>query len=70
MVRLEIADYCGNCDKFSATVSSETIFADGDVFPMFTVRCENRNLCESIKEYMERKDKNNGKSHDHPGQTR
>ena len=52
MVRLEIADYCGNCDKFSATVSSETIFADGDVFPMFTVRCENRNLCENIKEYL------------------
>ena len=55
MVRLEIADYCGNCDKFSATVSSETIFADGDVFPMFTVRCENCNLCESIKEYLHKK---------------
>lgn len=60
MVKLDIADYCERCDKFRPDISSETLFADGDVLPMFTVRCENKNLCESIKDYLERKEENNG----------
>lgn len=59
MIRLEVADYCGECRDFKPDVQ-EPVRAFGDfdgvVFQSDTIiLCGHRHRCERIRRYLEKK---------------
>ena len=62
MIRLEIADYCNNCQEFEPEVYSQALCGvdnDGilNEYHETIIRCERRRLCEDIKNYLEKQTK-------------
>lgn len=55
MILIKVADYCNNgCEQFKPVVTRGPLkgFNDPDTY----VRCEHRNLCEYIHDYLDRKE--------------
>ena len=57
MIRLEIADYCNNCQEFKPEVYGQNLYGNGDEYHETIIRCEHRRLCEDIKNYLEKQTK-------------
>lgn len=52
MIKLEVEDYCQNCDEFEPDVRKDQFFAGGDVYcTETTVRCEHRMRCATLVKY-------------------
>lgn len=57
MIRLEIADYCNNCQEFKPEVYGQALYGICNEYRDTVIRCEHRRLCEDIKNYLEKQTK-------------
>ena len=58
MIRLEIAEYCSECEDFKASVETPAkYFAEDEVIVLSdtVISCANKKRCEAIRRYLERK---------------
>lgn len=59
MIKLDVEDYCHNCNEFEPDVHREHLYFAGKDKLETVVRCEHRIRCESIKNYLEGKIRSN-----------
>lgn len=52
MIKLNIQDYCQGCPMFNAR--TDKVYANSKVLNTY-ITCENKDLCERIKTYLEEK---------------
>lgn len=58
MIRLEVKDICHNCPNFEPEVDKLTLYGDDQVIVNETIIfCGNRELCNHIREYLNKKEK-------------
>lgn len=60
MIKLEVEDYCQDCEVFEADVQHPDIyFAEGERFVVgdTIVRCEHRKVCKHVVEWTNKKAK-------------
>lgn len=52
-VSVDLKPMCDCCPDFVLDATSDTLFADGNVFDRVTaVKCKNRELCDRIQRYV------------------
>lgn len=61
MIKLEVQDYCQNCDCFEADVECERLYAlNKPVVVETTIKCGHRHVCENVKKHFEKESLGNG----------
>lgn len=58
MIRLDVAEYCDECDDFIAAVEKPSkMFTEGEIVLRTDtiVSCAHRKRCEAIRRYLERR---------------
>lgn len=55
MIKLEVEDYCHNCEEFEPVADTNRLYSELEVVESYTsVRCEKRMVCRAIASHIAR----------------